>query len=101
MEGRRLRLLLLREIGDAAVELADRVLQLLFARRMRRQLELTLQLGSREPERLELPEALRVAADGRLSCLTLFLLAFFHALGEAGFRIDESFSCITHVSVSN
>jgi hypothetical protein len=51
--------------------------------------------------RLELPEALRVAADGRLSCLTLFLLAFFHTLGEAGFRIDESFSCITHVSVSN
>jgi hypothetical protein len=24
------------------------------------------------------------------------LLALFHPLGEAGFRVDESFSCITH-----
>jgi hypothetical protein len=101
MVGRPLRLLLLREIGDPAVELADCVLELRFASRVRRQLELTLQLGAREPARLELPEALRVTADGRLTCLTLFLFAFFHALGEAGFRIDESFSSITHVYVSN
>src|SRR5205814_9117931 len=27
----------------------------------------------------------------------LFFFAFFHPLGEAGFRVDESFSGVTHV----
>jgi hypothetical protein len=28
--------------------------------------------------------------------LPLFFFPFFHALGEAGFRVDESFSGVTH-----
>ena len=33
-----------------------------------------------------------------LAGLATFLFPFFHALGEAGFRVDESFSGITHVT---
>src|SRR5262245_46414324 len=33
---------------------------------------------------------------GTLPGITSFLLALFHPLGEAGFRVDESFTCITH-----
>ena len=63
---------------------------------MRRHVELPMHLGSGQPQRFELPRPFRIAALGRLSRLLLFLLALFHSLGEAGFRIDESFSGITH-----
>ena len=35
----------------------------------------------------------------RLPRLALFFFAFFHPLGEAGFRVDEAFSGITHVLI--
>jgi len=44
-----------------------------------------------------LPSLLRVGTFRRLTSLAAFLFTFFHALGEAGFRIDESFSGITHM----
>ncbi len=58
-------------------------------------LELALHLGLGETERLELPCALGIAALGDLPGPLLFLFAFFQSLGEAGFRIDESFSSVT------
>jgi hypothetical protein len=91
------RLLLLRELGDSALELAYRVLDLLPSRGVRRQFELTLQFRSRQATRFELTNPLGIAGRRCLSRLPLLLFAFFHALGEAGFRVDESFSCITHV----
>jgi hypothetical protein len=90
-------LLLLRKIRNALFELANRVFELLLARRMGSELELPLHLGAGETGRLELAEPFRIAACGGLTRLPLFLFTFFHALGEAGFRVDESFSCITHV----
>ena len=58
--------------------------------------ELPLELGARQTARLELTDALRIAALGDLPRLLLFIFAFFESLREAGFRIDESFSSITH-----
>ena len=70
--------------------------ELLLAGLMRGHVELPLHLGSRQPQRLELPCPLGVTALGGLPRLALFLLALFHSLGEAGFRVDQSFSGITH-----
>jgi hypothetical protein len=39
---------------------------------------------------------LGIAALADLPRFLLFLLAFFHALGEAGLRVDEAFSSVTH-----
>jgi hypothetical protein len=64
---------------------------------MRRQLELALHLGPRQLQRLDLADALRVRTLAGLTRLALFFFALFHPLGEAGFRIDESFSGVTHV----
>ena len=63
---------------------------------MRRQFELALQLGPRQPERLELANAFGIAALRNLACFLLFVFPFFQALGETGFRVDESFSGVTH-----
>ena len=64
---------------------------------MRRQLELALHFGPRQFQRLDLADALGIGALAGLPRLPLLFFAFFHALGEAGFRVDESFSGITHV----
>jgi hypothetical protein len=87
---------LLRQRCDALLNLGERLLQLLLARRVRRELELTLHLGPRKTERFDLPHALRVGTLSILAGLASFLFSFFHALGEAGFRVDEPFSGITH-----
>lgn len=89
---------LLSELGDSAIQLRDRVDQLLFARRVARQFRLTRHLRPRQTQRLELAGTLRIAALRTLAGPALLLLSFFHPLGEAGFRIDEPFSGITHVS---
>jgi hypothetical protein len=87
---------LLRQRCDPLLNLGERLLQLLLARRVRRELELTLHLGPRKTERFDLPHALRVGTLSILAGLASFLFSFFHALGEAGFRVDEPFSGITH-----
>src|SRR5262245_590559 len=87
----------LRELSDPFVELFERRCQLLLARLVRRQLELPLHFGSRETERFELPRLLRIPALGGLTGSLFLLFAFFHALGEAGFRVDEAFSGVTHI----
>ncbi len=64
---------------------------------MRRQLELTLHLGPRKSQRLELSNLFRVGTLRSLTRFAAFLFSFFHALGEARFRIDKPFSGITHI----
>ncbi len=44
-----------------------------------------------------MPSLLGIGTFRGLTRLAAFLFTFFHALGEAGFRIDESFSGITHM----
>jgi hypothetical protein len=87
---------LLRQRRDAFLDLRDRLFQLLLSRRVCRELELALHLGPRKTERFDLPHALRVGTLSILAGLASFLFSFFHALGEAGFRVDEPFSGITH-----
>src|SRR5919106_2773505 len=89
---------LLRQLRDPFVEFGDGLADLLLAGSMRREFELALHLGARQAAGLELTGPLRVAALRGLSCLLLFLFAFFHALGEAGLRVDEPFSGVTHAS---
>jgi len=88
---------LLRQSRDSLVELGYRLGQLLLPCRVRRQLELTLHLGPRESQRLELPNLFRVGTLRTLTRLAAFLFSFFHALGEARLRIDKPFSGITHI----
>ena len=64
---------------------------------MRGQLELPLHFGARQLQRLDLTNALRVGSFTGLTRLPLFFFPFFDPLGEAGFRVDESFSGVTHV----
>ena len=82
---------------DPLLDLDQRLRQLLLPRRMRRQLQLALHLRTRELQRFDLTDALRIGTLGALTRLPLLLFPFFHALGEAGFRVDESFSSVTHV----
>ena len=90
------------QIRDSTIELGDRVFQLVLARVVCGDIELVLHFGACEAARFELPYQLWIAADGCLSGLPLLLLPLFHSLGEARFRVDESFSGITHAqSVSD
>jgi hypothetical protein len=89
---------LLRERRDSLLDLRDRLSDLLFAGRVRRHFELALHLGLGQPQRLDLSEAFGVWPPGVLAGLASFLFPFFHALGEAGLRVDEAFSGITHRS---
>ena len=58
--------------------------------------ELTLELGSREPQRLERAERFGIAhvAHLRLGALALEL---FHAFLNSRIRVDESFASVTHM----
>jgi hypothetical protein len=71
----------------------------MLARVVRGNLELPLHFGPGETARLELPRTLRVRTLPCLAGLAFFLFAFFHPLGEAGFRVDESFSSVTHIPI--
>src|SRR4051812_603024 len=64
---------------------------------MRRELQLPLHLGAGKAERLDLPRTFRIGSFATLACFSFFLFAFFHALGEAGLRVDEAFSSVTHI----
>ncbi len=87
---------LFRQRGNSLVELGYRLGQLLLARGMRGQFELALHFRSRQTQRLYLPGLLRVRTLRSLTRLAAFLFSFFHSLGEAGLRIDEAFSGVTH-----
>lgn len=87
---------LFQQLRNPFVEFSDGVSDLLLARGMRRQFELPLHLGARQATRLELASSFRVATFRGLSGFLFFFFALFHSLGEAGFRVDESFSGVTH-----
>jgi hypothetical protein len=57
---------------------------------------LALHLRPCETKRFELADTLGIGTLASLTCLAFFLFSFFHALGEAGLRVDEAFSGITH-----
>jgi len=63
---------------------------------MRRNVELSTHLGTSKLQRLDLTDTLGIEAFAGLPSLPLFFFPFFHSLGEAGFRVDESFSGVTH-----
>jgi len=81
-----------------SVELRDRLVDLLLARLVRCRGELALHFSARQAQGFELPCPFGVTALGALAGFAFFLLALFHPLGEAGFRVDESFSGITHAA---
>ena len=87
---------LLAQLRDALVQLGDCLAELLLPRLMRRHFQLALHLGPREAERLELPRTFRIATLGDLPRPLLLFFAFFQAFGEAGLRVDEAFSGVTH-----
>jgi len=88
---------LFRKGRDPLVDLSHRLRQLLLASGVRGRLELALCFGSRQSQRFNLPRAFRVQALDTLTGLASFLFAFFHPLGEAGLRVDEAFSSVTHI----
>jgi len=85
-----------RELRDPPIELGDRLPELLPTRLVRRELELAPHFRARQPARFELACALGIGRHGGPACLLLFLFPFYHPLGEAGFRVDEAFSSVTH-----
>jgi hypothetical protein len=87
---------LLRQLRDAAVQLGDRGTQLLAANLMGRGRQLALQVSPCQTARLELASTLRIPGPHDLPGFPLLFLSLFHALGEAGFSIDEPFTGITH-----
>ena len=89
---------LLRQLCNPPIELRDCLTKLLASSLMRRELELTLHFGPRQSTRFELARPLGIRRFRGLAGLLLFLFPFFHSLGEAGLRVDEPFSSITHTS---
>ena len=77
-----------RQRGESLLNFFNRLRDLRPARRVFRELQLTLQLGARELQRLALPHALRIFL--RLAALRRFpaLLQFFHPFLEARISID-------------
>jgi hypothetical protein len=82
---------------DPLVELGQRLRQLLLARGVSRKLELALQFSASQLQRFNLSNAFGVGSFRTLTRLPFLFFTFFHALGKAGFRVDEPFSGITHV----
>jgi hypothetical protein len=85
-----------RQLRNAPIQLRDRVAQLLLPHLVRGQLELTLHLGASQAAGFKLPCALRISALRGLAGFPFLFFAFVHPLGKTGFRVDESFSGITH-----
>lgn len=83
------------ELRNPFFEFGDRLPELLLSRLMRRDIELSLHLRSRETQGFELADAFGIALEHLVGAL-LFLFPFFKALSEAGFRVDQAFPRITH-----
>jgi serine/threonine protein kinase len=86
------------ELRDSAVELRDGLSELLLAHWMGCGFKLTMQLGARQPQRLDLARALRVPVQHTLTRLPACLLEFVHALLNARIGVDQSLSGVTHES---
>src|SRR5689334_1772123 len=62
--------------------------------------ELAIELGARQPQRLQRVLFLRVANDFAAVLACPLALQLFHALLNSRFRIDKAFARITHESPS-
>jgi len=87
---------LLRERREPLVDLGEGLHDLPLPCCVRRGFQLALQFGAGQTQRLGLSHALWIHTLGALLAGTPLLFALFHPLGEARFRVDESFSCVTH-----
>jgi hypothetical protein len=94
--GRQTWLLGLRELRDPAIELRERLRQLLLPRLVSGELELPRRLGTGQAAGLQLTRELRITPPDSLLAPAFLLFPFLHPFGKAGFRVDESFSGITH-----
>jgi hypothetical protein len=83
-------------LRDPFLDLSERLSQLLLARLVRRIVELSPHLDASQLQRLDLADTLGIEPFAGLSSLPFFFFPFFHSLGEAGFRVNESFSGVTH-----
>ena len=88
---------LFRKRSPPFVDLGDGLRELLLARGMRSGVHLALHLGARKTQRLDLSCAFGIDTLGPLPGAPSFLFALFHSLGEAGLRVDEAFSSVTHI----
>jgi hypothetical protein len=87
---------LFQQRSQPLVDFSNGLRQLLLPRGVRRGVHLALHLGARQTKRFDLSYTFGVNAFRALPRVASLLFAFFHSLGEAGLRVDEAFSCVTH-----
>src|SRR5262245_60163665 len=82
-------------LSHAAIDLVERLLKLRPPARVDRGRQLPLELGARQPQRLERADLFGVAnlAHRRLGPLPL---EFFHAFLDSGVCVDQPFTCVAH-----
>ncbi len=91
--------MLFRDFLYPPIQFRNRLAELLLARGVRGDVELSLHLGARETKRFYLARALGIPTLAALARPALLLFPLFHPLGKTGFRVDESFSGITHLLI--
>ena len=91
-------LFLLVHTGQAPIDFRDRLSDLILARCMRRGFCLALQFDLGKAERFHLPHVLGVDLRSAILRDLARFLEFVHALLQARFSVDQSFSSVTHES---
>jgi hypothetical protein len=86
------------QAGETFLDLGYRLRDLVLSSGMLGSFELLLELGARKPQRLALPDTLRVFLRLSVARRLAFGLQFVHPFLESGIRINQSFACITHYS---
>jgi hypothetical protein len=92
--------ILLLHLSQATLDFRDRLPDLILARLVRSQLGLALQLDTRKAERFHLPHLLGIDLRALVFRDPSAFLEFVHALLQARFSVDQSFSSVTHESVN-
>lgn len=87
-----------RHLGQPAIDFDDGVSDLILAGRVRRCFQLALQLDAGEAQRFHLPHVLGVDLGAAFLRNLAAFLEFIHALLQARFSVDQSFSSVTHES---
>ena len=85
--------------GKSPLDFSDGLSDLILARLVRRQLRLALQLDARKAQRFGLSNELGVDLGALVPGDLAAFLEFIHALLQARFSVDQSFSGVTHESV--
>lgn len=85
--------------GKLAIELFHGLGELLLAARMFGRGALPLQLDAREPEGLDPAHLFGIGVLARSSEALPLLFPLFHPLCDARLRINQTFTCIAHVSI--